>query len=123
MSKTNELRKLIVESLKPICDKVFYENADDENMYPHVVYSFNPVDLGDLFRDDLILNIDVWDKAESASRVEDICDSIESIFNAENLPQEKILPTFFRISRTPVKDEDKTIRHRLLRFQIQNYER
>ena len=35
--------------------------------------------------------------------------------------REEVLPTFYRISRKPIDDEDKTLIHRQLKFQIQNY--
>lgn len=123
MSKTNELRKLIQSQLKTKCSNVYYEQAIDSALYPHCVYNFASIDLGDLIRDDLVLEVDVWDKGNSCTAIENLCDQIEELFNNANLPQDKILPTFFRISRIPVKDEDKSIKHRLLKFQIQNYER
>lgn len=123
MSKTNELRKLIQSKLKTKCSNVYYEQAIDSALYPHCVYNFASIDLGDLIRDDLVLEVDVWDKGNSCTAIENLCDQIEELFNNANLPQDKILPTFFRISRIPVKDEDKSIKHRLLKFQIQNYER
>lgn len=123
MSKTNDIRKLVQSKLKTVFNHVYYENADENTMYPHCVFSFSSIDLGDLSRDDLILNVDVWDRSTSAFMIEDLCDDVEALFNCQNMPQDTILPTFFRINRVPVNDEDKKIRHRLLKFQIQNYER
>lgn len=121
--KTNDLRKLIQTKLKTCCDNVFYEQATTDALYPHCVFEFTSVDLGDIYRDDLILTVDVWDKGNSLTNIENLCDSIEALFNNANLPQTTILPTFFRISRTSVKDDVKSIKHRVLKFQIQNYER
>lgn len=123
MSKTNDLRKLVQTKLKTVCTHVYYEIASDDAMYPHCVFYFSSIDLGDLNRNDLIMNVDVWDKSTSANVIENLCDDIEALFNAENLPQNTILPTFFKVNRIPVTDEDKKIRHRLLKFNIQNYER
>ena len=123
MSKTNSLRELIQTKLKTVCSNVFYENASDDAMYPHCVFSFGNITNDDLYRNDITMSIDVWDKSTSAKVVEDLCDDIESMFNASNLPQKTILPTFFLVNRTPVPDEDKTIRHRLIKILVQNYER
>lgn len=123
MSKTNDLRELIQGKLKTVCNNVYYENAIDDDMYPHCVFSFGNIINDDFSRADISVAIDVWDKSESAAAVEDLCDDIEKLFNNSNLPQENILPTFFLANRIPVVDEDKKIRHRVIKLLVQNYER
>lgn len=121
--RTNDLKKLITTQLKTLVSNVYYEIADDNAMYPHVVYVFKTIDLGDLSRQDYVLSIDVWSKGPSSRTIDDLCDSIENLLQSKNLPQENILPTFYLIDRQTLIDEDKSIKHRLIRFQIQNYER
>lgn len=123
MSRTNDLKKLIQTKLKTLATNVYYEIAADNALYPHVVFTFNSIDLGDLSREDYMLNVDVWDKGKSTTAIDDLCDSIENLLQAENLPQAHILPTFYLVDRRNVPDEDKAIKHRIIRFQIQNYER
>lgn len=123
MSRTNDLKKLIQTKLKTLATNVYYEIAADNALYPHVVFTFNSIDLGDLSREDYMLNVDVWDKGKSTTAIDDLCDSIENLLQAENLPQTHILPTFYLVDRRNVPDEDKAIKHRVIRFQIQNYER
>lgn len=89
--------------------------------YPYAVYDFESIDLGDIYRDDLILVIDIWGKGNDTAVLEDIADKLETVFNAANLPGEEILPTFYRVGRKPIDDEDKTLIRRQLKFQIQNY--
>lgn len=120
MSKTNSLRKIIYNNMNSIV-KSYYRKADKENIYPHAVYDFENIDLGDISRDDLILIIDIWDKGNDTSNIEEIADQIEEMFNAANLPNEEVLPTFYRIGRKPIDDVDKTLMRRQLKFQIQNY--
>ena len=120
MSKTNALRKIIQSNIDPIV-KSFYRFADKGALYPHAVYDFETIDLGDISRDDLILIIDIWGKGKDTSPIEEIADQLEEKFNAANLPNEEVLPTFYRISRKPIDDEDKTLIRRQLKFQIQNY--
>lgn len=125
MSKTNDLRKLVQSKLKTVCEKVYFEIADEKEMYPHCVFSFRNIDTSDtaFARGDITMTIDVWDKNKHADNIEDMCDSIENLFNAQNMPQTSILPTFFLMSRITVIDDDKTIRHRVINVLIQNYER
>ena len=120
MSKTNSLRKIIQSKINSVVS-CYYRTADPGALYPHAVYDFENIDLGDINRDDLILIVDLWDKGSNTSRIEEMADQIEEIFNAANLPNDEVLPTFYRISRKPIDDEDKTIMRRQLKFQIQNY--
>ena len=120
MSKTNALREIIQEKINAIV-KSYYRIADEKNLFLHATYDFENIDLGDINRDDAILIVDLWDKGKDTSRIEDCADRIEALFNAANFPSEEVLPTFYRISRKPIDDEDKTIMHRRLKFQIQNY--
>lgn len=122
-TKTNDLKKLIQTKLKTLATDVYYEIAADSAMYPHIVFAFNTIDLGDLSRQDYILNVDVWDKGNFTTAIDELCDKIESLLQGENLPQTRILPTFYLMDRKSIIDEDKKIKHRLIRFQIQNYVR
>lgn len=122
-TKTNDLKKLIMTQLKTLTSNVYYEIAADNALYPHVVFSFKMINLGDLWRQDYTLDVDVWDKGQSTTRIDSLCDEIEKLLHMQNLPQTDILPTFYLIDRRSILDEDKSIKHRLVRFQIQNYER
>ncbi len=120
MNKTNALRKLIQGMINSIV-QCYYRIADEDHETEYAVYDFDTINLDDINRDDLILIIDIWGKGTDTSSIEDLTDQIEKMFNAANLPDDTILPTFYRISRQPVDDPDKTIIHRRLKFQIQNY--
>ena len=122
-TRTNDLKKLITQKLKTLTDNVFYEQATDNALFPHLVFSFRTIDLGDLSRQDYILEVDVWDKGTSTVQVDELSDQVEDLLHTENLPQENILPTFYTIDRKSILDSDKSIKHRLIRFQIQNYVR
>jgi hypothetical protein len=122
-TKTNDLKKLIMTQLKTLTSNVYYEIAADNALYPHIVFSFKMISLGDLWRQDYTLDVDVWDKDQSTTRIDSLCDEIEKLLHMQNLPQTDILPTFYLIDRRSIIDEDKSIKHRLVRFQIQNYER
>lgn len=121
MAKTNALKKIIHGMIHPIIT-CYYRRAYEEEKYPYAVYSFENIDLGDIHRDDLILIVDIWGNGLDTAPIEEITDQIEAMFNAANLPGEEVLPTFYRIQRSAIDDEDETIIHRQLKFQIQNYE-
>lgn len=121
MSKTNDLRKLVQEKLIHITDRVYYKIADDKAIYPHIVHEIERVNFTAEHRDDVSVVVDVW--AKSVSEANELADSVENVFNRENLPQDTILPTFFLESRVDVGDEDKSISHIQIAFTVQNYER
>lgn len=123
ITRTNDLKILLTTKLKTLTTNVFFEQATDDKLYPHVVFSFRQIDLGDLTRQDYILEVDVWDKGTSTTGVDELSDKIEDLLQAQNLPQTHILPTFYKMDRKSIYDSDKSIKHRLIRFQIQNYVR
>ena len=123
VTRTNDLKKLIETKLKTLTTNVYYDQARDNALYPHIVFSFNNINLGDISRQDYILEVDVWDKGTSTYNVEELSDKVEDLLHTENLPQDRILPTFYKIDRKSILDPNKNIKHRQIRFQIQNYVR
>lgn len=121
--KTNDLKILLKNQLNTITNSVFFEQATDNAIYPHIVFSFRTIDLGDLSRQDYILEVDLWTKGTDTTTIDTMADQVEDLLQGKNLPQEHILPTFYLIDRMVVIDPDKDIKHRLIRFQIQNYVR
>ena len=121
--RTNDLKYLVQAKLKTLTANVYYEIANEKKMFPHIVFNFRRIDLGDLWRQDYILEIDIWDKQDSSLQVDDLADQVENLLQAENLPQDNVLPTFYLIDRQNIPDENKEIKHQRVQFQIQNYER
>lgn len=123
ITRTNDLKILLKTKLNTLATNVFFEQATDNALYPHIVFSFRTIELGDLSRKDYILEVDVWDKGTNSTNVDELADKVEDLLQAQNLPQTNILPTFYLMDRKSVLDPDKDIKHRLIRFQIQNYVR
>lgn len=123
ISRTNALKKLVQTKLKTLTTNVYHEIANEGALYPHIVFTFDRIDLDDLSRQDYILVVDVWDKQQDTEPIDSLCDNIENLLQAQNLPQDHVLPTFYLMDRNRVFDEDVLIKHRVIRFQIQNYER
>jgi len=127
---TNETRKLIKSQLDSLkadfgVKEVYYKEANDKKLFPHVVFYFDGVNSysEDNNRLDYRLIVDVWDKGPSSILAENITDAVIKLFKKANLPQEEILPTMYLESSRSVLDEDKDLKHNQIRFTIQNYER
>lgn len=122
-SRTNDLKVLLTNKFKTLTQNVYFEQAADSALYPHIVFDFREIDLGDINRQDYVLEVDIWTKGTNTTTIDELADNVEDLLQAENLPQTRILPTFYKIDRRSIIDQDKTLKHRQVRFQIQNYKR
>ena len=120
MGKINDLPYLVTTKLKTVCDDVYFEMADEHSMYPHIVFDYNRANS---FQNTLDVNIDIWDKNESAVAIENLTDAVEELFNNINSPQDTIIPTFYVEDRVIVPDPDKKLRRRRVKLSVNFYER
>lgn len=123
VSKTVELRKIVEMLLKEVNNNVYYVEATNKSPFPYIVFDFNTVDLNNYPREDVFLVVDVWDKSDDTMIIENLADDIEKKLNRLNYPTATVLPTFFLSTRYNLSDENKLLKRRQLRFEIQNYER
>ena len=120
MSKTAELRKLVKAQMQTTPGETYHREAPNDAAYPYKTFTLKSVSFTDA-RDDFDLCVDIWHRGDWKV-IEEIADQIEELFRNTNLPQETILPTFFRESRYNLEDPDKTLQHIQLRFNVQLYE-
>jgi hypothetical protein len=121
MSKTADLKKLITARLNTANGGTYYRKASSTTVYPYKTFEFTRAYFEDQALDDFDLCIDIWDHDDSPAGAEALADDVEALFNEVNLPQLSILPTFWRASRYFVADDDKTIQHIQLHFDVQMY--
>ena len=122
MSKTVALRKLIREKLQTVPGESYHRTAPKDAAFPYKTFSLSSVVFQDSLRDDLELEVDIWDRAKDWKAVEEIADQVEALFNDVNLPQPPLYPTFFRENRYSLDDPDKNLQHIQLRFLVQLFE-
>lgn len=120
MSKTAALRKLVREILQTVQGETYHNTASSNATYPYKTFTLKSVSFTDA-RDDFDLCVDIWGRGDWKI-IEEIADQIEKLLTNSNLPQETILPTFFRENRYNLDDPDKTLQHIQLRFLVQLYE-
>ena len=121
MSKTKALRKLVNEKLQTIPGGTYHRIASADAVFPYKVFVLDHAQFTDA-RDDIYLDVDVWDRSKDPKVAEDIADQIEALFRNANFPAPPIYPTFFRDIRYSLIDPDKTMQHIQLRFLVQLYE-
>lgn len=122
MSKTLALRGLISEKLQTVPGETYHRQASKEAAYPYKTYNLDGITYQDSTRDDYDLTVDIWDRSPDTKQVEEIADQIEALFNAANVPDPPIYPTFFRDGRNVIDDPDKALQHIQLHFVVQLYE-
>lgn len=121
MGKTKLLRKLVMEQLQAVPGGTYHRLAPNNAPFPYKVFQLERATFTDA-RDDIYLEVDVWDKSMDPKQAEDIVDQVEDLLNDVNLPAPPIYPTFFREARYALDDPDKTLQHIQLRFLVQLYE-
>ena len=121
MSKTAALRKLINTKLQTAPGGTYHRTASKDAAYPYKTYELTSAAFVEA-RDDLELEVDIWDRSPDQKQIEEIADQIERLFANATLPQPPIYPTFFRENRYNIEDPDKTLQHIQLRFLVQLYE-
>lgn len=121
MGKTAALRGLVAEMLRNKVASVHHRTASNTASYPYATYEVNySFPDSNLIGAELI--VDLWDRFDNWKRIEGIADEIENAFNCANIPVENIFPTFFRESRVPIEDPDKSLQHIQIRFYVHIYE-
>ena len=120
MSKTRLLRKLVKGKLQTVQGGTYHRKAPKDADYPYKTFVISGVTFTDA-RDDMELEVDIWDRTIDPKTVEDIADQVETMFSSANLPAPPIYPTFFRENRYTLDDPDKNLQHIQLRFIVQLY--
>ena len=120
MSKTKLLRKLAMEQLQTVQGETYHQRAPNDATYPYKTFTLTDVLFTDV-RDDLEMEVEIWDRSLDPKTAEDIADQVEALFNDVNLPAPPIYPTFFRDARYTLDDPDKNLQHIRLRFLVQLY--
>ena len=128
MGRTNDLRLLVEMTLQNVKTKfglaqnsITYRLASDKTMFPHIVYTITGMTPTDEGREDYTVDFDIWTKDQILAL--EIEDFIVDLFSFRNDPRKNILPTFYLVSTGNLEDQDKTLCHSVVRFEVQNYRR
>lgn len=115
VSKTLNLRKALQKELKTITENVFYEEAINGASYPYVVYELEGI------QENYQLEVNVYDKGTSTSRVETLADDIATHFGRYIYRDEEQSFTTYINTRNIVREEDNTLKRRRLLIDIKYF--
>ena len=124
MSKTAALRRLVNGALQTVPGETYHKRPSATASYPYKVFRISSVTFPNSDRDDLELEVDIWDRNPSndPKAAEEIADQVEALFNCAILPEPPLYPAFFRENRFDLEDPDKNLQHIQLHFTVQLHE-
>ena len=124
MSRTAELQSIIQSKFTNINYTAYADEAPDSATYPYSVYNINNFSYLDA-RDNITLEVDIWDSSPNYVTVEAMADAIEAEFTGDAVyaAENTVLPQFFRYIRTKVPDTDKDIKRINLKIEVHNYQK
>ena len=122
LSRSAQLQRIVQSKIESLGYTGYADEAPDSAVYPYVVYNLGSWSYEDA-RDDIVLDVDVWDLGANYVTAEAMADDIEAEFTGDAVHgyESGVLPQFFRYLRTKVPDTDKKIKRINLKIQIQNY--
>ena len=114
-----ELRSAIVNELKKVNSRVFYQHAGSSTQLPYIVYNFLPSRMVDEGTEVFLMDVDVWDNKTDTTAIETIAQQIWSKFNRFTYLDDVIYFSAYRDNRfPPLEDDDPSIRRRKMTFEI-----
>jgi hypothetical protein len=72
-------------------------------------------------RDDIILEIDIWDNMADTTRLETLTTTIDNSIHRSKYIDSNLQVSFYKINRLQIPDSDETIHRRQLRYQCKTY--
>lgn len=130
MIKTIELKKIINAYLKTKHNRIYFQSAPEDAVYPYIVYDMpNSVDDGSM--ETFVLDIDGWDSTKDTTTLETLMSVIDG--NGNKLTPTglnkktvsingEITATFYRENRLSLVDDDPKIIRKKYIYQIKTHE-
>ena len=116
--KTNKLRKALVTIFSQITPVVFYSQANSQVAFPYIVFELSL--LADENYDSYSVEVDVWDRGNNVSNLENICDSLEKLDRTLHNDEDLSFVMYFE-NKNIVIDSDKELKRRRLVFNLKLY--
>lgn len=112
------LREKLKKDIQEIVDNYFLTSYNKAK-YPYAVLDLKEMD--DQNYIPYYLEIEVWDKGDDTSRLEEICDDLKKILNKKRCVEDNYAYVIWFSGCVTNIDEDKTIKRRISTFEIHLY--
>ena len=115
-----DLMKAINDRLSGTNYSVFFNEKSPTATYPFVIFNLPNANEGNLYREDFILEVDIWTKNISQNIT--MTNAIKNLFNDYKFLNSKVQVSFFIANRlNNIPDEDDTIKRSRLIIQAKTY--
>lgn len=113
-----EIKKDLVSKLKAINENVYFHEANEIEVFPHLVYSFSSLPESEgLIKGNL--DIDVWNRSNDFSLIDDITENVAILLNKYHYLGEKCGYNLYLLSINNIETDDKTLKRKTIIFEIQ----
>lgn len=125
-----ELQKQITSFLLTKSTRVYFRKAPENSVFPYVVYNLPNSEAGYSEREDIILEVDIWDNTNLTQTIDTLVGAIDGdgdLKDPTGLHRKLIYiggslsAKIYRENRLIIDDEDSSIERRQLRYSIQTY--
>ncbi len=122
MSEVKRPRLFMREEIKEQVDNVvhnYFLTSYNKAKYPYAVIDIKELD--DEVYIPYALEIEIWDQGDDTTEIEIICDDLKLLLNKKREVKTNYAYVIFFSNCLTVLDDDKTIKRRLLTFEIHLY--
>lgn len=112
---------VIYNKLKEYHARVYQNVAPQTSaIFPYVVFRVPSINEKEI-REDIILEIDIWDNISDTTRLETLTTQIAKGLNRYKYIDGKMQLSSYKINQLNIPDPDQNINRRQLRFNLQTY--
>lgn len=122
MGKTQKLKEELARVIKTVVADTNHEDATEKSSYPYAVYSLTPFNYDDN-QTRYQLEINIVDFGQDSTRIDDITDQLESLFDRYHniTPHHQI--SIYRLSNSTITEADRRFKRKRLLFEVVHHER
>lgn len=126
MAATNDSRKMLYDVLVTACDRVYYEEADDDAVLPYIVFSFPSETDAYKNRVRKLLSVNVFDVRRSdynaESEIEDLTDEVDRLLDHNVVYYGDVIGWCRHMNRISVPfPQDSNMMQRELTYELRMY--
>ena len=123
MSRTNDHKEVIMGQLAPLCPSLFYQFSPDSAGFPRAVYELRQLSVEGYPYEKHLLTLHLYDK-HADEALQDTADAVTAVIDGKIFETEKFYYQFYyNHDRQPVSEQEKSLRHIMLTFEIRIYVR
>lgn len=119
--------KYLIKELKKFSPRTYNMRATKDAIFPYVVVNLRTSTISEKNREDVILEVDIWDYARDSYdafvTVEELTNRIDKFLKDNRHIDNNQLLIFQKINRLTLPDEDENIERRQLRYVVKYYDR